>query len=227
MQRQGSLFMDNHDLFLLQEKTLSEGFDNLSLEELFTLLLSDSQYRQEIAALLINRYVNLHTLLEASVDSLIQLDGIGLSYALRIKAAVALAHHLSAIRVTEKPLIERPSDAIKLFEHHLTTLTQECLQVLLLNIHNRVMDIQTIYIGSINATIVRVAEILRPAVINNSTGIIVAHNHPSGNATPSQEDIKLTQDLVQAGKTLDIAIVDHLIIGDGEWVSMREKGLGF
>jgi DNA repair protein RadC len=90
-----------------------------------------------------------------------------------------------------------------------------------------VIDIETVYIGSLNATVIRVAELFRSAIIRNCAGIILIHNHPSGNAVPSPEDMTLTKDLVSAGKMLDIAVLDHLIIGDGEWVSLRERGIGF
>ena len=106
-------------------------------------------------------------------------------------------------------------------------LDQEQLRTVLLDTKNRIQAINTVYIGSLNMSMVRVGEVFKEAVRRNSSALIVVHNHPSGDATPSPEDVLVTREIVQAGKLLDTDVLDHLIIGHGVWVSLRERGLGF
>ncbi len=215
--------MPDPNLDTAQENALNGSLDSLTDAEILALVIGDSSLAQR----LLDRFQNLAGLLTASLDSLLQVPGIGKTRAVRLKAAFTLARRVTALRLSERPIIRRPSDAITLVQYDLLTQPQEQLQVILLDANNRVLEIRTVYIGSLNATVVRVAEIFRDAIARNSAGIILVHNHPSGDATPSIEDIMLTQDMVAAGKLLDIAVIDHLIIGDGEWTSMRERGVGF
>ena len=107
-------------------------------------------------------------------------------------------------------------------------LDQEHLRVLLLNTKNEVLGTHEIYVGNVNSSVIRPAEVLRPAVRENAPSIIVVHNHPSGDPTPSSEDVSVTRDLVLAGKLLGIGVLDHVVIGSGNrYVSLNEKGLGF
>ena len=111
--------------------------------------------------------------------------------------------------------------------HEMSLLEQEYLKVIVLNTRNHVLDIVEITHGSVNSSQVRVAEVLRPAVERNSPAIIVVHNHPSSDPTPSPDDIKITQAIREAGKLMDIELLDHLIIAKGSYVSLKEKRLGF
>jgi DNA repair protein RadC len=106
-------------------------------------------------------------------------------------------------------------------------LEQEHLRTLLLDTKNRVLASPTIYVGSVNASIIRVSEIFREAVRENATALIVAHNHPSGDPTPSPEDVHVTRSIVEAGSLLGIDVLDHLVIGHQRFVSLKERGLGF
>ena len=107
-------------------------------------------------------------------------------------------------------------------------LEQEHLRVLLLNTKNEVLSIQEIYVGNVNSSVVRPAEVIRPAVRDNAPSVIVVHNHPSGDPAPSPEDVSITRDLVAAGKLLGVELLDHLVIGSGNrFVSLKDKGLGF
>jgi DNA repair protein RadC len=108
-----------------------------------------------------------------------------------------------------------------------SALEQEHLRVLLLDTRNHVLDIVEVYKGSVNSSQVRVGEVFRVAVRRNSAAIIAVHNHPSGDPTPSPDDVAVTRALVQAGKLLDVAVLDHLVIGQGRFVSLKERGLGF
>jgi DNA repair protein RadC len=106
-------------------------------------------------------------------------------------------------------------------------LDQEHLRVILLDTKNKIQKVQTVYIGSVNSTAIRVGEVFKEPVRLNSTSVIVVHNHPSGAPEPSPEDVAVTRAIVQAGRLLDIETLDHLIIGQGRYVSLRERRLGF
>jgi DNA repair protein RadC len=114
-----------------------------------------------------------------------------------------------------------------LVQYEMSALEQEELRVLLLDIRNRVLDTVTVYRGSINSSQVRVGELFRTAIRRNAASIIVIHNHPSGDPTPSPDDVAVTRAMTQAGKLLDIEVLDHLVIGHGRFVSMKDRGLGF
>ena len=109
----------------------------------------------------------------------------------------------------------------------MSLLQQEYLKVILLDRRNRVLDIVEVYHGSVNSSQVRIAEVFKPAIQRMAPAIIVAHNHPSGECTPSPDDVAVTRAIVQAGKLLDIETLDHLVISKDHWLSMKERGLGF
>ena len=109
----------------------------------------------------------------------------------------------------------------------MSALEQEHLRVLLLDRRNRVLETVEVYKGSVNSSQVRVGELFKDAIRANASAIIVAHNHPSGDPTPSPDDVAVTRAMVQAGKLLDVDVLDHLVIGLGSWVSLKERGLGF
>ncbi len=215
------------DIFSILEKAHNVGFEQLSDVEILALLLNGGQEPITLAQYLLDHFQSLRQMATTSLEALLEVPGLSRARAIRLKAALVLGQHLSTISTTERPTIERPSDMIKLLQPHLQDLPQEQVVSVLLDSHNRVIDMETIYIGSLSTTAVRVAEVFRSAIIRNCAGLILAHNHPSGDATPSSEDISFTQALVTAGKVLDIAVLDHLIIGKGEWISMRERNLGF
>ena len=125
-------------------------------------------------------------------------------------------------------LISSPEDVYARCGAEMSDYPQEHLRVLLLNTKNVVLDEVTVYVGNVNSSIVRPAEVFRPAVIANAPSVIVCHNHPSGDPTPSPEDVAITRDLVAAGKLLGIEVLDHVVIGlEGRYVSMKERQLGF
>jgi DNA repair protein RadC len=111
----------------------------------------------------------------------------------------------------------------------MSAMEQEHLRVILLDTRNRVLETVEVYIGSVNSSQVHVGELFKPAIRRNAAALIVVHNHPSGDPTPSPDDVAVTRAIVQAGKLLDVDVLDHMVIGQGErkWVSMKERGLGF
>jgi DNA repair protein RadC len=123
--------------------------------------------------------------------------------------------------------VHSPADAAELVQYEMSALEQEELRVLLLDTRNRLQHIETVYRGSVNSSQVRVAEIFKTAIRRNATNLIVIHNHPSGDPTPSPDDVAITRLILQAGEILDVKLLDHIIIGSGRFVSLKERGLGF
>lgn len=139
-----------------------------------------------------------------------------------------LVRLLSALlRPRQREKIRSPTDAAAMLMVEMGHLDQQELWIVLLNIKNHIEGVVTIYRGSIDRSLVRVSEIYKPALRRNSAAIIVVYNHLSGEPEPSPEDILLTRHLVDAGKLLEVDMLDHLVIGQGRWISMRERGLGF
>lgn len=120
-----------------------------------------------------------------------------------------------------------PGDAANLLMSEMMFLEQEHLRLILLDTRNRVLSMPTLYVGSLNSSVVRVGELFRAAIRENAAALIVAHNHPSGDPSPSPEDVNVTRQLVRAGKLLDIDVLDHIVIGQQRFVSLKERGLGF
>lgn len=127
----------------------------------------------------------------------------------------------------EKTVIHSPEDAAALVMYEMSALEQEQLRVILLDTRNQVIDIIVIYQGSVNSAQVRVGELFKEAVRRNATAIVAVHNHPAGDPSPSPEDIALTRSICQAGSLMDIQLLDHIVIGKGKYLSLKERGLGF
>jgi DNA repair protein RadC len=127
----------------------------------------------------------------------------------------------------ERPQVRTPTDIANLLMLEMSLLEQEHLRVVMLDVKNFVGRIHTVYAGSLNTAVVRIAEVFREPIRANSASIIIVHNHPSGDPTPSPEDVRVTEMIVEAGKLLDIDVLDHLVIGRNRFVSLKERGLGF
>jgi DNA repair protein RadC len=153
---------------------------------------------------------------------------MGEAKACQVKAALELGRRLSvSLSAEERPQISSPEQVAALVQTEMGLLSQESLRVVLLNTKNHVVAIREVYKGSVNSAQVRVGEVFREAIRENCPSIIVAHNHPSGDPTPSPDDIAVTRDMIQAGNLLDIELLDHIVIGGGRWISMKQKRLGF
>ena len=176
---------------------------------------------------LLAKFHSTDKLARASIDELCQVRGVGRARATRLKATLELARRLFVARLDEYPQITSPADAANLIMNDMAALEQEELWVLLLDVKNRVQRTTKLYRGSTNASMVRVGEVFRDAIRANATAIIVAHNHPSGDPTPSPEDVLITRQINSAGKITDIALLDHIIIGYNRFISLKERGLGF
>ena len=128
---------------------------------------------------------------------------------------------------TERPKVQSPADAYNLLQPFLGPLDHEELWVLNLDTRNRVLNMTKLYQGSVNSSQVRIGEVFRQAIIDNAPAIVIAHNHPSSDPSPSPDDISVTRAVVQAGKLLDIDVLDHIVVGSERFVSLKERGLGF
>jgi DNA repair protein RadC len=182
----------------------------------------------DTALALLSHFPTLGDVARATKFDLESVPGIGHGGVARIKAAFELGRRLLVSSDGDRPTITSPADAANLLMGEMSLMEQECMRVILLDTRNRVLDIKTIYQGSLNTTMVRVAELFREAIRGNCAAIIVAHNHPSGDPSPSPEDVAITKDVVAAGKLLSVDVLDHLVIGgQGRFVSLKERGLGF
>ena len=145
---------------------------------------------------------------------------------LTLMREIAALYGISRAREKRRQ-VRSPADAAGLLTPEMGALDQEQLRVIVLNTKNDVVAIEMVYQGSVNKAQIRVGELFRPAVQTNATAVILAHNHPSGDPSPSTADIDFTRDAIEAGALLDIAVLDHVVIGQGRWVSMKRLGLGF
>jgi len=198
-----------------------------SLSELLAAVIGGPK-QIEIAEALFARFEgDIRRLYQAHPAELSKVKGINQATAIRIKAALNLGLRLN-LPQEERPTINSPADAAALVQYEMSLLENEHLRVILLDTRNHVLDIVEVYQGSVNSSQVRIAEVFKPAVQRMAPAIIVVHSHPSGDPTPSPDDVAVTRAFVQAGKLLDISCLDHLVIGQGgRWVSMKERGLGF
>ncbi|MFS0672944.1 DNA repair protein RadC [Ornithinibacillus sp. 179-J 7C1 HS] len=210
-----------------RERLLSLGANHLSNQELLAILLG-SGTKDESVMTLANRvlmhFEGLKLLKDATFEELTAIKGIGNAKGVLILSALELGKRLSQYRPNERYVIRSPEDGADYIMEELRNLNQEHFVVLFLNTKNQIIHRQTIFIGSLNASIVHPREVFREAVKRSAASIIVAHNHPSGDPTPSQEDIHVTKRLQESGKMIGIELLDHLIIGDHKFVSLKEKG---
>ena len=202
------------------------GSSALATSELLALVLGTAD-APGLSADLLGAFGSLHQLAQASKSQLMKVRGIGEAQAGRLVAMLELSRRLQGPPAGERLRVTSPADGANLLLGRMAHLQQEELWVILLDTRNRVLDIATIYRGSLNTSVVRIGEVFRPAVEAPAAAVIVAHNHPSGDPSPSPEDVNVTRQIVQAGKLLDIELLDHLIIGNGIFVSLKERGLGF
>lgn len=202
----------------------------LSNAELLAILLRVGTPGENVVTLstrLLSQFGGLAGLAKASFSDLDTIKGVSTAKIAQLKAAIELGRRLLITSPDARPQITSPLDAANLLMLEMGGLEQENLRTLLLDTKNRVLASPTVYIGNVNSSIIRVSEIFRDAVRENATAIIVAHNHPSGDPTPSPEDVQVTRSIVEAGLLLGIDVLDHLVIGHQRFISLKERGLGF
>lgn len=215
---------------LPRERLRAHGARALKTEELIALILRTGTRGENVLHLserLLREYGGLGGLARVPISELMRVKGIGLAKAIELAAALELGQRMTYESPEDRPTIKSPQDAANHFLD-MGVLEQEVMRTLLLDTKNRLLASPTVYRGSLHTTVIRINELFREAVRQNCAAIIVAHNHPSGDPTPSPEDIAVTREMVQAGKILDIEVLDHVVVGAGKkYVSLKERGLGF
>ncbi|WHZ00328.1 RadC family protein [Peribacillus simplex] len=210
-----------------RERFLQEGPQSLSNQELLALLLRTGSREESVLQLsgrLINSFKGLRLLKEASVEELTVIKGIGEAKAIQILASVELGRRINNLNDQDRYVIRSPEDGANYCMEEMRFLSQEHFVCLYLNTKNQVLQKTTVFIGSLNASIVHPREVFKEAFKRSAASIICLHNHPSGDPSPSREDIEVTKRLVECGKIIGIEVLDHIIIGEHKYVSLKEKG---
>lgn len=213
-----------------RERLRDYGPQALSNSELLAIILRTGTSRESVlsvASRLLSQHQGLAGLARVSFAELCQERGLGEAKAAQLKAALELGRRLAASQPDARAMVRSPADVANLLSTEMGLLEQEHLRVVLLNTRNEVLGIPEVYKGSVNTSLVRVGEVFREAVRRNCPAVVVVHNHPSGDPTPSADDLSMTRQMVEAGRLLDIEVLDHVIIGHGRYVSLKEQGLAF
>jgi len=210
-----------------RERMMRYGAEALSHTELLAILLRTGTKRQSavhLAGAIMKECGSLRNLMDMSMEQLTAIHGIGPAKAVQLRAGIELGRRITRSSLGDAIVVRRPKDAADYVMDELRYLKKEHFVCLFLNTKNHIIARETLSVGTLNASLVHPREVFRSAIQRSSASIICAHNHPSGDPTPSPEDISLTKRLVQAGELVGIEVLDHLIIGDGKFVSLKERG---
>lgn len=210
-----------------RERFIKHGPESLSNHELIAIIIQTGSKNDSVLSLankLLVHFDGLRLLKDASLDELKTIKGIGTVKAIQVLASIELGRRVSNLVYSDRYCIRSPEDAAKYMMNDMRFLTQEHFVCLYLNTKNQVMHKQTVFIGSLNASIVHPREVYKEAFRRSAASIICLHNHPSGDPSPSREDIEVTKRLVECGKIIGIDLLDHIIIGENKFVSLKEKG---
>ncbi|MEX2461495.1 MAG: DNA repair protein RadC [Paenibacillaceae bacterium] len=227
--------MESHNLLLRdvphderpRERMQQFGAQALSNAELLAILLRTGTFAESavrLAQKILIEAGSLRNLVDMSQDQLMTIKGIGPAKALQIQASIELGRRLARTSMSDTITIRSPQDVSTYLMEDLRYLQKEHFVCLFLNTKNHVIGQETLSMGSLNASIVHPREVFRAAIKRSSASIICVHNHPSGDPTPSPEDIQMTSRLVEAGQIIGIEVLDHIILGDQNFVSLKEKG---
>jgi DNA repair protein RadC len=216
-----------------RERLVADGADALSHAELIAILLRTGLKGTNVVQVgqqLLNRFGSLQALAKASIADLQKVKGIGRDKAVTLMAAFALAHKMARELQDESPVLDNPQNVVALVRAKNLVKNVETLQVLLLNTRKRLIRVEEVIDGTIDQLLVHPREVFKSAIAANAAAVVLVHNHPSGDPTPSEADIKVTRDLIRAGQLLKIEVIDHVIIGRAsaertkDYSSLRELG---
>lgn len=211
-----------------RERLLREGAQSLTDPELLAILLrtgTATSTALELAAVVLTHFNGLRGLVQASVEELSEIKGVGPAKAAQIKAALELGKRVATNAPEQRVVIKTPEDAAGLVMEEMRHLDREHFRALLLNAKNQVIGQEVISIGTLNSSTVHPRELFKNAIKRSAAAIILIHNHPSGDPSPSREDIEVTRRLIEVGHLIGIEVLDHLIIGDNKFNSFRARGL--
>ncbi len=214
-----------------RERLRDRGAGVLNTAELLAIILRSGFAEQNVLALamsLLSKHNGLAGLARLSFAELVREKGIGPAKAAELLAVFQLARQLSALQPQERPYVRAPQDVHLLLGAEMAMLDQEHLRVILLSTRNQVMAVSEVYIGNVSSAVIRTAEVFREAIRQNAPSLVVVHNHPSGDPSPSPEDVNMTKQLIDAGKLMQIEVLDHIILGiKPPFVSLKQLGLAF
>ncbi len=212
-----------------RERLEYSGPGVLSNQELLAITLSTGSKTTErkytaidLATELLKRFESLKGVAQADFAQLTDVSGIGPAKACQVIAAFELGKRVAMFSGSSKPIIRQPTDIFDYFRDDMSLLTIEKFRVVVLDTKNRVVKEKVISEGTLNASIVHPRDVFRFAIVNSAASVILMHNHPSGDPTPSQEDIDITRRLVEVGKLMEISVLDHIIIAGGKYISLKE-----
>lgn len=213
-----------------RERLEKLGAGVLSSAELVAIILNTGTAGESVLPLsqrILAENKGLGGLMRMDVAELAQIRGIGPAKAAKLKAALEIGRRLSSISDEEKPRISAPEDIVRLLGVEMASLEREELRLVMLDTKHHIVATSTVAHGTVNSANVRMAEVFSPAVKRVAPFVMLVHNHPSGDPTPSPADVRFTADAVRAGKLLDIGVLDHIVIGQGRHASLMRLGLGF
>ncbi|MFF2480554.1 DNA repair protein RadC [Paenibacillus sp. NPDC058071] len=210
-----------------RERMMRYGAEALSHTELLAILLRTGTKRESavyLAGKILKECGSLRNLVDMSMDELTQIRGIGPAKATQLRAGIELGRRISRSKQDEQVTVRKPKDAADYVMEDLRYLKKEHFVCLFLNTKNRIIARETLSVGTLNASLVHPREVFRAAIKCSSASLICVHNHPSGDPTPSPEDVVMTKRLKEAGELVGIELLDHLVIGDGRFISLKEQG---
>jgi DNA repair protein RadC len=212
-----------------RERLLKLGSEALSAQEILALILGRGIKGESVMVTsqkLLSRFGNLKGIANASVEELSEIKGVGLAKAAQIKAALELSKRLEGdAGERQKPMVKSPEDVVKIVKSQLKGKKKEHFLVLCLDTRNRVINCKPVSMGSLDTSIVHPREVFKEAVSSSAASVIFVHNHPSGDPEPSKEDVELTKRLVKAGEIIGIDVLDHIVVCDRSYLSLKAKNL--
>jgi len=221
-----------HDLPLSErhrERLLKLGSEALSAQEILALILGRGIKGESVMVTsqrLLSKFGNLKGVANASVEELSEIRGIGLAKAAQIKAAAELSKRLETVaEESQKPAIKSPEDVANIVRSQLKGKKKEHFLVLCLDTRNRLINYKPVSMGSLDTSVVHPREVFKEAISSSAASVIFVHNHPSGDPEPSKEDIELTKRLAKAGEIVGIDVLDHIIVCDRSYLSLKAKSL--
>jgi len=211
-----------------RERLKKVGVDNLSLAELLALVIEKGKKGENVLTVaqnLISHFGNLENIKKASIEELCQVKGIGFATACKLKAAFKLGEKAQTTPTKYGQKIESPKDVFELLKNDLGDKKKEHFKILSLDSRNKLISIDDVSIGTINANLVHPREVFKTAIQHLAVSIVIVHNHPSGDPEPSEDDLEITKRITEAGKLIGIDILDHIIITKTKFFSFKDKKL--